>query len=198
MIRECFKAKTGILFHISGLKGVNLDPDCLYPEVRARPPALPLNTAIPEQCTIQKIPKKVPVVHDDDDDDAQYLPPELTQTEEEADLKDALAPIYDQLHLAPHWWLLEFIPFKQRYQDIKKKREGAAGAMAQAAETWEWHSKYRWNLGEGRHIPKQHSKGVRIHRTVKTRMEAAYDSDKDKKYHPAVSNLAVDCVTWVD
>jgi uncharacterized protein (DUF2235 family) len=194
MIRECFKSKTGILFHIDGLKGVNLDPACLYPEVLTRPPALALNTAIPDQCTIQRIPKKAPVVHDDDDDDTQYLPPELTQTEEEADLKDALAPIYDQLSLAWRWWLLELVPLKQRYQDTKKG-EGEASALSEA-ETWEWHSKYRCNLGEGRHIPKQRSKGVKIHRTVKTRMEATYDNEK--RYNPAVCNLAVDCVTWVD
>lgn len=195
MIRECFKAKTGILFHTDGLKGINLDPACLYPEVLPRPPALALNTFAPDECTIQPIPKKAAAAsdcNDDEDDDAQYLPPQLTQTEEEADLKDALSPIYDQLSLAPHWWVLELIPIRQRYQDTKKtdEDEDASG------ESWEWHSKIRCNLGQGRHIPKQRSKGVKIHRTVKTRMEAAYGNGQ--KYKPAVTNLALDCVTWVD
>ncbi|KAF5317488.1 hypothetical protein D9619_013150 [Psilocybe cf. subviscida] len=198
MIRECFKAKTGILFYVDGIKGINLDPACLYPEVLSRPPALPLNTFAPGESVIQRIPKKVsaaPECHDDDDDDAQYLPAELTQTEEEADLKDALAPIYDQLSLAPHWWVLELLPIRQRYQDTLKKREGETDAQAEL-ENWVWHEKIRCNLGEGRHIPKQRSKGVKIHRTVKTRMEAAYDNGQ--QYKPAVNNLALDCVTWVD
>lgn len=40
MIRECFKANTGIRFHTSLLKQVGLDPESLYPIVKERPGAL--------------------------------------------------------------------------------------------------------------------------------------------------------------
>lgn len=37
-------------------------------------------------------------------------------SEEEEDLFDALSPIYDQLKLAKPWWVLEFLPIKQKTQ----------------------------------------------------------------------------------
>ena len=37
-------------------------------------------------------------------------------SEEQEDLADALSPIYDQLRLAPLWWILEVIPHRQQYQ----------------------------------------------------------------------------------
>ncbi len=37
--------------------------------------------------------------------------PSKEMSEEEEDLRDALCPIYDQLTLAPSWWILE-VKFK--------------------------------------------------------------------------------------
>jgi hypothetical protein len=42
-------------------------------------------------------------------------------SEELADLKDSLAPVYDQLELNLFWWIVKYIPFKQRYQEVDKK-----------------------------------------------------------------------------
>ncbi|KAF8962961.1 hypothetical protein BDZ97DRAFT_1920088 [Flammula alnicola] len=189
MLRECFKTETGILFHIDGLKHVGLDPAALYPVVLPRPPALPLNTYSAETSLIQPIPKNEPACCDDHDDDGEDLlfGEELKETEEEADLKDALAPVYDQLSLKWHWWLLEVLPTKLRFQQAKDDDD---------SKEWEWATKLHMNMGEGRHIPRQHKAGVKIHRSVKTRMEAAYADGS--KYKPAVKNLALDCVTWVD
>ncbi|KAG6842903.1 hypothetical protein H0H93_002918, partial [Arthromyces matolae] len=41
MIRECFKAETGIMFKSEALKTIGLDPATLYPYVQKRPAALP-------------------------------------------------------------------------------------------------------------------------------------------------------------
>lgn len=50
---------------------------------------------------------------------------ESIQSEEEEDMRDALCPIYDQLRLAPYWWVLELLPLKLRVQrdDDKWDRE---------------------------------------------------------------------------
>ena len=104
------------------------------------------------------------------------------ETEEEMELKDALSPIYDQLSLAWGWWILEIVPLWHRYQE----------------ENNLWISELKANLGKGRHIPHQHKNGVRVHRSVKTRLEAEYADGK--KYKPN-SNLKLDNtdhITWVD
>ncbi|KAF9483556.1 hypothetical protein BDN70DRAFT_290759 [Pholiota conissans] len=190
MLRECFKTKTGILFHIDGIKRVGLDPTRLYPDVLGRPDALPLDTYTAETSMIQDIPKSVPKKDDDDDDDEDLLfGVELEETEEEADLKDALAPIYDQLSMKWFWWVLELLPMYVRYQEEKVQEETSQ-------KVWQWSKELQMNLGRGRHVPRQHAAGVKIHRTVKTRMEAAHKNGT--KYKPAVKNLDLEAVTWVD
>ena len=104
MIRECFKRETGIMFHADGLKHLGLNPASLYPTVAPRPPALP----VPPTLSCQPIPKtpQEPIY-----DALEAFP---TESEEELDLHDALAPIYDQLALSWWWWILEIIPLGQR------------------------------------------------------------------------------------
>ena len=188
MIREIFKAKTGILFHVDGFQRIGLDHTRLYPEVLPRPPALPLSTYTAETSIIQDVPKKVPKNDDDNIEDILYGA-EMNETEEEADLRDALAPIYDQLSLAWGWWTLEILPMYVRYQEEKLKEETRE-------KIWEWNKELHFNLGRGRHVPRQHTEGVKIHRSVRTRLEAAHKDGR--KYKPAVVNLDLDTVTWVD
>jgi uncharacterized protein (DUF2235 family) len=97
-------------------------------------------------------------------------------TEEDEELKDALTPMYDQLQLAWFWWILEILPIKQRYQ------KGDAS----------WVTTIRSNLGRPRVIPKQVVRGVKVHRSVKMRMEAG----GPRKYAPK-AKFSVD-PTWVD
>lgn len=178
MIRECFKTHSGIIFHVDGLEKVGIDHNSLYPIVLPRPPALPIDRSTSHTSEVQSIPKKVSTrkSHEAEDNSALLTPP--GETEEEADLKDALAPIYDQLNLAWFWWLLELLPSKRRYQDDEK-----------------WLNKISMNLGSGRHVPKQEHRGVKVHRSVKTRMEA--QAAKGGKYEPK-AKLRLECVTWVD
>jgi len=101
------------------------------------------------------------------------------KSEEEMDLEDALAPVYDQLSLNWIWWILEFLPLKHKYQ------KGDSS----------WGSWFGWNLGRGRIIPKQKKQGVKVHRSVKARLET--ETENGGKYVPK-ANLDLSCVTWVD
>jgi len=165
MIRECFKTKTGILFTADGLCGIGLDPASLYPVVQPRPSALPV-----AQSLVQNIPKKNARLHFSNGYEAIPEGISAPKTEEEHELLDAMAPIYDQLALVWwFWWILEILPQRQRYQLSDK--------------TWE--KRFRWNLGEGRYVPRQKKGVVKVHRSVKMRMDAQYADGS--KYEPKAS-----------
>ncbi|KAG6810879.1 hypothetical protein H0H92_009971 [Tricholoma furcatifolium] len=170
MIRECFKADTGIMFISEALKTAGLDPVSLYPYVQKRPP--PLSS---KDVHIQHIPK------------TPALPPSTsdgtnTVSEEEHELQDAVSPIYDQLSIAKSWWILELFPVKQRYQ--------------KGDNTWKTHISL--NLGRGRFIPKQ-KKVIKVHRSVKQRMEAQYPNGVKYKPKASFNNaLSWGNVQWVD
>ena len=135
MIRECFKNDTGIRFHAELLKDIGLDPTSLHPIVKERPDALQPDT--PHFNTVAG--------------------PAPETSEEEHEVRDALSPIYDQLVLAPYWWLLEFLPMRQRFQGPAPDRK--------------MHKTIGPNLGRGRHVPKHHTPFF-VHRSVRTRMQA--------------------------
>ncbi|KAL5514281.1 hypothetical protein ACEPAG_2369 [Sanghuangporus baumii] len=97
----------------------------------------------------------------------------LFALEREQDQLDAKSKIYDQLKIAKWWWILEFIPFRERIQ----RRDGT------------WAKKWRMNRGRGRVVPQEEP--LHVHRSVKMRMEA-----KDLKYKPRVK-FEKDPI-WVD
>ncbi|KAF8190874.1 hypothetical protein BJ912DRAFT_965013 [Pholiota molesta] len=179
MVRECFKADTGIMFSSEGLREIGIDPNSLYPLVKPRPP--PLSAAGAKIQSIHDAP------HQDYEEfagiGASAALGESEKTEEEHELLDALSPVYDQLDLAWFWWLLELIPFRQKYQ--------------KGDNTWD--TTFVWNLGNGRFIPKQKKHIVKVHRSVKMRMEAEHENGE--KYVPKASfQTALDLgnVQWVD
>ncbi|KAG5638505.1 hypothetical protein H0H81_012310 [Sphagnurus paluster] len=168
MVRQCFILKTGILFHRELFKVIGMDPDSLYPEVRARPPA------------VTKTKEYSPEV--------KYLQPRsgngkghtLVDTsdfvsEEEEDLADALSPVNDMLKILPAWWILEWIPQKVKYQ----------------GDDDEWVNQLLINRGRGRRIPRQEIDGVRIHRSVKLRM------DNKKLHYKPKAQWNLDATVWV-
>ncbi|KAJ3789554.1 hypothetical protein GGU10DRAFT_343154 [Lentinula aff. detonsa] len=167
MIRECFKTNTGIMFDRDGLRDLGMNPDALYPDVLPRPPPLPVGDAC-----IQDIPTE-------GDTSELGAGAVVTQTEEQLELLDALSPIYDQLSLVWFWWILEFFPIKQRYQRGDNS----------------WSSYFGWNMGRGRIIPKQKKQGVKVHRSVKMRLEAQHKDGS--KYQPK-ANIDFANATWVD
>ncbi|ESK92292.1 hypothetical protein Moror_4690 [Moniliophthora roreri MCA 2997] len=188
MIRECFKTNTGIMFDSQKLREIGLDPTSLYPFVTPRPPRLSGQTsriqtaASPRKPLLQGLVSKVLRR----DSNYKELPvadvktnPVGRLTEEEEELHDAMAPIYDQLEIAKTWWILELIPMQFRYQKGSN----------------EWVSWFGMNLARPRFIPKQKKNGVKVHRSVKTRMEASHEGD-GKKYLPR-AYFSIE-PTWVD
>jgi uncharacterized protein (DUF2235 family) len=185
MIRECFKTNSGIIFHTEELRKVGLDPATLYPVVRPRPPAIPINpTSLKPHELIQDIPKSSSTSKqavDDNNNNNTPNPAEVVHSsEEEEDLRDSLAPLYDELKLGWTWWILEILPLIHKFQDRENK----------------WISSWGMNLGTGRHIPLQETKGVKVHRAVKTRLDS--ETRNGKKYWPNAKNWDLKHVTWVD
>ncbi|KAI1791963.1 hypothetical protein LXA43DRAFT_1008636 [Ganoderma leucocontextum] len=89
MVRECFRANTGIQFHAEGLRNIGLDPASLYPIVEDRPRPLQ-----PRYHHFNDIAPRVPMA-----------------SEEEHDVRDALSPMHDQFNVfALLWWILGFLP----------------------------------------------------------------------------------------
>jgi len=128
MVRECFKANTGIMFVSDALREIGLDPATLYPFVLPRPPPLPLKSSDGKVQRIRNFPaKEIPIKphaylkkkfrpdHEIPKLLAQAKIPFLG-TEEEEELHDSLSPKYDQLNLAKSWWSLEILPLRLRYQ----------------------------------------------------------------------------------
>lgn len=171
MIREVFKSNVGIVFNTDGLRDMGIDPHSVYPIVKPRPPPL---SAVGERLQYpgdHVAPQKGTILT------------ETPLSEEEHELRDALSPIFDQLSLVWMWWTLEYIPFEQQYQ--------------KGDNTWQ--ITFSWNRGQGRIIPKQDDYIVKVHRSVKMRMEAEYD--KGVKYIPMASfktALERGNVRWVD
>ncbi|KAJ3795996.1 hypothetical protein GGU11DRAFT_686682 [Lentinula aff. detonsa] len=147
MIRECFKVCTGIIFHRELLKQVGLDPDALWPHFKERPPPV----------TLDQIPNGLASAGSSGRQQQNALFADFI-SEEYEDIKDALSPINDMLMTDPGWWILECLPYKIKYQ--KKELDDLDGD-----EGWA-------NLGRARHIPCKAHGGVKVHRTVKIRMDA--------------------------
>ncbi|KAH9478761.1 hypothetical protein JR316_0009222 [Psilocybe cubensis] len=209
MIREIFKKEAGILFDPAELRAIGLDPDALYPVVKTRPPALePTSDMTLSSSNTIKQPNAI-VRFGSWVKSFFVTPPKEEKpdysiygsySEEQLDLVDALAPIFDQLALkTAKWALLEIVPMKIRG--------------------------YTPNLGKGRVIPppfdprapgstddmkKKAEKDprwtkVRVHRTVKTRMSCKTADGKERYVPRATVNgeigldkLNPDLIEWVD
>jgi len=175
MIRQCFIANTGIMFHKDTLPKVGLDPATLYPQVLPRPPM------VLQDPKVHTIPVPEPKVVMDDRKAVVYTDGGCFVNEAEEDLADALTPMYDQLKLAKFWWILEMLPQKIQYQDSDNDK------MVR---------KLTVNMGRPRHVAMQKKSGIKIHRSVKIRMEAQGIVGQKGKYSPKVE-LRVQ-PTWVD
>ncbi|KAF9076868.1 hypothetical protein BDP27DRAFT_1389158 [Rhodocollybia butyracea] len=177
MIRECFKTNTGILFHADSLASLGLDPDTLqWPRVLCpRPPPTPATSSVhirPNPSFFAPIPSTTKPVALTNEKGAEK------KTEEEFELEDALSPMYDQLELSPAWWILEYVPVSNMYHDGEGDHWIEVGL----------------NRGEARVIPRA-KEGVKVHRSVKLRMDAQYENGM--KYIPR-ANFDLEHVTWVD
>jgi hypothetical protein len=186
MIRECFKTNTGIMFDSQKIRDLGIDPATLWPEVLPRPSAeQQLEQA--RNASIHDVPRTPSWLsrlfgrRPENSPHRDQRDPSLT--EEQHDLDDALQPIYDRLSLNRVWWILEILPIRQTWQDDEDDSRV---------------SRPKFNLGKGRYIPQMTMPGVgvKVHRSVKIRMEARYHHT-NKQYVPR-ANLKEEFVTWVD
>ena len=138
MIRECFKAKTGILFDTAFLYTIGLDPATLYGRDPERPELSDSLIDQARKCAIQER-KSTPSSHrfrslfkkkqePSEKKDVLKTPPFISEDNE--DLQDALSPMYDQMKINRLWWILEILPVKMRYQCEKDNDK----------EKVDWHS----------------------------------------------------------
>jgi hypothetical protein len=185
MIRECFKTKTGIMFNTRKLKIIGIQPSHLYPVVLPRPDAIPIkeDARIPEPYvpgTINALAEwlyfLIPFFPTPEPTELPPVYPELS--EEEHDLRDCLAPSYDQLEFGSFFWrLLEEWPLiTEVYKSDVKYPELHFGEERIA------------HLGIGRTVPSAsacHGGKIKIHRTVKSRMQARMKvGEQEVKYIP--------------
>ncbi|KAJ7785035.1 hypothetical protein DFH07DRAFT_1054492 [Mycena maculata] len=214
MVRECFKTKNGMMFDLAEIAAIGIAPDSLYPVVKSRPaatectPDLRVSTKnILKPGVFSRTSSWVTSWFKSPKPAAQDYSIYATYSEEQLDLVDTLAPIYDQLVInRAKWWVLE-IAWLQMWSVVKRKFE------------------YRQNWGRGRTIlPPVNAalidavtavaKGqvplnprwakVRVHRTVKARMACPGDG-KTPQYVPnaLLNGLTLDkvdpkLIEWVD
>ncbi|KAJ7137109.1 hypothetical protein C8R44DRAFT_869188 [Mycena epipterygia] len=178
MIRECFKARTGMIFSATELAKLGIEPSYLYPDVRPRPD---VDAVTRGSQTIRAIepPGWVPWAKS-----FVYSTPETVQdqeltlpnmSEEELDARDALAPLYDQLVLQSGTW--------QAMERFLTKKSAYDAATDTFKNVWHRHNSV------GRSIPppeNTHGGKIRVHRTVRMRMQGTYENgpDKGKQYIP--------------
>ncbi|KIK36776.1 hypothetical protein CY34DRAFT_26234 [Suillus luteus UH-Slu-Lm8-n1] len=187
MIRQLFQLDIGILFHRNMFPKIGMDPATLYPKSVANQPRPPPLYQAPHASSPPGTPKSMikaqvlppPEVVTDDPTMIVYSDGGKFVNEELEDLADATSPMYDQLGLARVWWILEIIPQMLHYQDDKSDNLV---------------DEYTVNMGRGRHIQRQIKDGVKLHRSVKIRMEA--ENLKGGKYWPK-AKLKVE-PKWVD
>ena len=196
MIRECFKTNSGIMFDADRLRGIGLDPDSLYPHVAPRPaPEL-----LDKHASLRSKPQptstwtgslfrssrkiEIPLTPTSPESTCVhgYFGDLLEGTEEGEDLLDCLEPTYDQLELRKGWWILELLPLTFKVQLLNN----------------EWKQWRGLNFGRPREVPEEAQKeqGIKVHRTVKMRMDAAPSPGSSKRYTPRVKFFVEP--TWVD
>ena len=183
MVRECFKKNTGMIFDAEKIQKIGINPANLYPVYKSRSQ---------ESSFVPLGPAKIQVIEPQSWASWAYSfvpsfpsfspkkkinPFDLTtptQTEDELDAADALAPMYDQLAIHPiKWGALE----NMKLDKEKKLADGSWGVVEEA------------HKGKGRTIPPpevQHGGKIKVHRTVRMRMEGTLKNGEKKgqKYVP--------------
>jgi hypothetical protein len=171
MVRQCFLAKTGIMFYTDRLRTIGLDPNTLHPDVLPRPLLL---LSSPSNGT------KFNGVSDRKDKDGKNSDNGAAMhiTEEQMDFYDVCCDSYDALGTArfSSWWILEILPTRQRVKMkdgttiIKFKYDvfhfpvisihfGRSDQYLCVAS--------RRHLGQARVIPKD----IKVHRSVQIRID---------------------------
>lgn len=165
MIRECFKTNTGMIFHSEEIRKIGVDPTSLYPVYKPRQISsafVPIGssqiTVVEPQTWGAYFKSWIPFTSKPQKKVSELQVP--TQSEDELDALDALAPAYDQLELNSSTWAW--------MEDFKMERE-VRSKDGKFVPVFDKH------LGHGRSIPPtryQHGGKVKVHGTVRLRMAA--------------------------
>ncbi|KAI9455937.1 hypothetical protein BJY52DRAFT_1213126 [Lactarius psammicola] len=186
MIRECFRAKTGIQFYRETFKDVGLDPDTLSDPSKLYAPRPPNQT--PSAAQVAQVEAAAYAAEPTDGtltDQVQASPTAATtfRTEEIEELADALSRPYDQLKISKAWWIFEILPIRHHEQNRRD---------------YTWKHYWKTNLGRGRVVPepiRENGEKICVHRSVKIRMEA--EGLEGGKYVPKAKFQEFD-YEWVD
>ncbi|KAJ7665096.1 hypothetical protein DFH06DRAFT_1186619 [Mycena polygramma] len=173
MIRECFKADTGMIFSTEELAKLGIEPSHLYPVVRPRP-EVDASTLGSQAIRAIEPPGWIPWAK-------SFLPSWSTKTaekrklelpnlsEEELDARDALAPLYDQLILKSGLWtMMESLYLKKPVYNAEKDAFETVRVPHNSV---------------GRSIPpaeSTHGGKIKVHRSVRMRMQAKYENGPEK------------------
>lgn len=182
MIRECFRAGTGIQFKADYLEALGLNPESLWPEV-IKPGAHDVPNHVGN--SMSRKDKNMP--------DAEISIPTtvmqraLMRLETDADKADAGAELFDQLKRSRWWWFLELLPIRE---------------LEQEADDGRWKKKWTFNRGRPRKLPARYyeeskekpKEKLLVHKSVRARMN---DKNLQPAYKPMISFQDVE-VDWVD
>ncbi|OJA08866.1 hypothetical protein AZE42_01742 [Rhizopogon vesiculosus] len=161
MIRECFKAEVGILFHRDMFKEIGMDYATLHPRVLERPNIIHHSPCPSPRCPPDSMGQ----------DPTKSTDPAIIYgdfiSEELEDVADAISRKHDKLIEAWRWWILEYTPQPTYYQDDNDNHDVI---------------RYKINMGHGRYIPRQNRDVVKVHRSVQIRIKA--DCLENGKYRP--------------
>jgi len=194
MIRECFRTNTGIIFDSHMLKHeVGLDiENILQPPPRLNPddthigkPEKPLSKSFLKtiwafiSTPFVWIWSKLRGLRGHTHPTVVFVSEEsrfVSEGEAREELQDAMSPIYDQIPLHWYWRVMEWLPF------IIKKQ----GAEIDGSDSF-WAYKVAWNKGDGRRVfhPVMR-RGMKVHRSVKTRLESLDKHGQRGTYVPKV------------
>ncbi|KAI6147469.1 hypothetical protein BKA82DRAFT_495980 [Pisolithus tinctorius] len=142
MVEQVIASECGVLFEEEGLQELGI-PSCPMPGKVGKNGAEPVASAV-----------KQGDVKDVTSSSDSLVGPSPSTGVADPELKDAIAPLFDELQITKAWWLLEIIPLPFSWQD----------------DSGRWHERWSIHFGKGRIIPYQRPL---FHHTVKLRMNYA-------------------------
>lgn len=175
------------MFHRDSFKIAGIDPCTLWPHVKDRPdPVTKFSGAPPQKTRNIKILSLNGASATVDD----------FVSEEEEDLADALSDKNDMLKISKSWWILEVLPQKIKFQKDDDSWATKLSCVSLSCLLSIYLTVGSINLGRGRVIPKQRLEGVKIHHTVKMRMDLK--EEDGKPYSPKAKWLLSVQPEWID
>jgi len=181
MIKECFVARTGIIFHTDRLRELGFGLDALEADLENIPTGNGImpNGKVGSPDSLDTTRPFSIAFTDSTTLPCKLVPEVATVVRHAKNRVDAIAPIYDQLLITLLWWMLELIPMLSTYQQ----------------EDGRWVRQRLRNFGTGRYMP-QSDDEVKVHVSVLERIREA------KPYKPAAYNwddaVESEMVRWVD